>query len=171
VHVKQAIDLRHATVFDRAFIDPLTFEVQGPQRAWRFVADDAAQHARWVGTLKGAVLGLALEGGAEDGGFGWQHRRVRGSLFSAALEGDVPQLEAIVAYHRRNRRRWCVRAEQEQGQGEEEGEEEEEEEEEEAIAELLSVKDEWGLQPVHYAAAEGQVCGWGRETDREVFRW
>ena len=36
-------------------------------------------------------------------------------------------------------------------------EEEEDEEEEEAVAELLAQTDEWGLRPLHYAAAEGQV--------------
>lgn len=74
-----------------------------------------------------------------------------GTLFSAALEGDVPQLEAIIAHQRAAAAAAAAKS------SAEEGNEDEEEEEEEAVAELLAGKDEWGLQPLHYAAGEGQV--------------
>ena len=139
----------------------MTWEVEGRDRSWRFVCEGEErgmmEQEGWIRRMRDVLCRLAVrQGGGRGRQAGWTHRLVRGTVFSAAVEDDLNLLTVLMGAAGRREGGKVINAE-------EDADEEEEEEQagdgrEGRVMAFLAQRDEYGWQPIHYAAA----CGSGK---------
>lgn len=91
--IHNIVDLSDTFVVDSPH-NPNIFEVIGPHRAFRFVADTQAEKVHWVRELCDCIFAIRVDTPIAHQP-GWRHLICGGTVFSAALKGDVDTLRTI----------------------------------------------------------------------------